>query len=65
MELCITRLNEPKPPEKMTARKYPACRLVLDAEMIPDLYNQLTQMIAVMEKEGLVKREGANIRKLN
>ena len=61
MTLCITRINAPTPPKPPTAKRYPVCRLVLDPEVVLELHNQLNNVVAGMEKLGLVKREGANV----
>jgi hypothetical protein len=55
IELCVTRLDEPNPPKSPTARKYPACRLVLTPQVAVDLFKQLNGFIEIMKKEGLIK----------
>jgi len=57
VELCVTRLNPPKPPEPPTARRYVAARLVITPEASVDLWNQLSGMVRVMEEKGMVRRE--------
>lgn len=57
LELCVTRLNEPKPPKAPTGKKYPVCRLVLTPDTTVELYNQLNQLIGLMAQQGLVKKE--------
>lgn len=54
VELCVTRLDPPSPPKQPTGRKYPTCRLVLSPEASVELFNQLQQMIGVMQQQGLV-----------
>ncbi len=56
IELCITRFDAPNPPNAPTARKYPACRLVLTPEVTIDLFNQLQNMVKVMQQQGLVTK---------
>jgi hypothetical protein len=56
IELCVTRLDEIKPPKAITGRKYTACRLVLTPQLTLEIVNQLQQFLGVMEKEGLLKR---------
>ena len=55
-ELCVTRLDPPTPSEpKMTARKYPACRIVLTPQATIELFNVINNMMAAMKKEGIIK----------
>jgi hypothetical protein len=55
IELCVTRMDEPKPPKPPTARKYPVCRLVMPPQATVELFNQLQTFINIMEQKGLVK----------
>lgn len=57
LELCVTRVEERKPPNARTGSRYPVCRLVMPPDAVVDLYNRLQRLIAVMEKRGVVKRE--------
>lgn len=59
MELCITRLDEPKPPAAPKAKRYPCCRLVLSPEAAVDVFNSLQQMLGAMAASGIVKQEQA------
>ncbi len=54
---AVNRWDEPKPPKPLTGRRCPVCRLVLTHETAVELYNRLHQMITMLEKKGLVKRE--------
>lgn len=54
-ELCVDRLDKPKPP-KQTARRYPACRLVLSPDAAVDLFNSLSNIINLMQQKGLVSQ---------
>jgi hypothetical protein len=56
IELQITRLDEPKPDKQPSARKHPACRLVMPTSVCLELYNQLHGMITHLEKQGVFKR---------
>jgi hypothetical protein len=56
VEFCVTRMDEPKPPNPPTARKYPVCRLVLTPEAVFQLFGQLQQIINAMQKQGLIKK---------
>jgi len=55
-EFCVTRLDEPKPPV-MHGKKYPTCRLVLPMSGGLELYDKLKGIIAMMEKQGMVKQQ--------
>jgi len=59
IELCVTRLDLPKPPKPPTGKKYPVCRLVLPPDAAVELFNLLQQFIGVMVQQGLVKKEDA------
>ena len=49
LELCVTRLEETKPPNPPTAKKYPVCRVVLTPEATVDLFNQLHNIIILLQ----------------
>jgi hypothetical protein len=59
IELCVTRMDVPtnpnNPPKKPTAKKYPACRLVLTPDALLDLSNNLQNIINALMKEGVIK----------
>lgn len=56
IEFCITRMDEPKPPNQPTARQYPSCRLVLTANAAVELFNRLQQIMSALEQTGAIKR---------
>ena len=56
MELCVTRMDDPTPPNPPTGKKYTACRLVLPPLAALDLANKLQQLVAMLEQQGIVKR---------
>lgn len=56
IEFQVTRLDLPKPPNPPTGRRYPCCRLILAAPAVVALYNQLQQIVAILEQQGAVKR---------
>ena len=56
LELCVTRMDDPKPPSPPTGKKYTACRLVLPPLAALDLVNKLQQLVAMLEQQGIVKR---------
>lgn len=62
IEFRVTRVNPPVPPNPPTAKRYPVCRLVMTPELAVELSNQLNGVIGMMEKQGLVKREGGKPR---
>ncbi|MBI3043903.1 MAG: hypothetical protein HYY78_13880 [Betaproteobacteria bacterium] len=56
MELCVTRMDDPHPPNPPTGKKYTACRLVLPPLAAIDLANKLQQLVVMLEQQGIVKR---------
>lgn len=58
--LCVQRLQEPKTAQPPMANKYPVCRLVLTPEAVVDLYNNLSQLMGILQKSGLINVEGRN-----
>ena len=59
IELCVTRMDAPNPPNPPTARRYPVCRLTLTPEAIISLSNQLNNIMSHLQKAGLIiKTEG-------
>jgi hypothetical protein len=57
LELCVSRLEDPKPPAPTTGKRYPACRLVLSASAAVDLMNKMQQITASLIKAGVLKSE--------
>ena len=58
--LCVQRLQEPKPAQPPMANKYPVCRLVLTPEAVVDLFNNLNQLMGVLQKSGLINIDTGN-----
>lgn len=58
IELSVTRLDVKKGTRPPSGNRYPACRLVMPASAVVDLYNQLLQIVNAMEKKGKVKKNG-------
>ncbi len=59
LELCVTRLDPPKPPDPPTARRYPVSRIVMTPETTVALFNQLQNIMNLLREAGLVtKQEG-------
>ena len=57
LELQVTRLDEPKPPQPPTGRRYPVARLVLTVPAAIDLHNKLGSFVEMMLAKGVVKKE--------
>ena len=55
IELCVTRLDKPEPPNPPTGNNYPACRLVLTPQAVIQLFQGLNGIMGAMEKEGIIK----------
>ena len=55
IELCVTRLDRPLPPNPPTGKKYPASRLVLTPQAVIQLFQGLNGIMGAMEKEGIIK----------
>ena len=56
LELCVTRMDDPTPPNPPTGKKYTACRLVLPPLAALDLVNKLQQLVALLDQQGIVQR---------
>jgi hypothetical protein len=57
LEFGVSRLEDHKPPEPATGKRYPACRLVLSAAAAVDLMNKMQQITASLIKAGVLKSE--------
>jgi hypothetical protein len=57
LEFCVTRLDDQRGPTSVSARRYPACRLVLSATAAVDLMNKMQQITAGLIKAGVVKAD--------
>jgi len=55
IELRVTRMDEPLPPNQPTATKYPACRLVLTPNALLELSSNLQNIINALIKQGVLK----------
>ena len=59
IQLCVTRMSEPKGAgEPLTGKRYTACRVVLSPAAALDLSNKLSRVIAAMLKQGTVRKNG-------
>jgi hypothetical protein len=64
MNLCTTRLEEPKqPPAQTTGKRYPVCRLVLSINGALELINQTQRVAAMLTQAGVLKHEPAQAAK--
>ena len=58
-----SRADEPKPGRKApTGQKVVTSRLVMPVNTFADLYNRLHAMVAGLEAQGLMKREGDDVK---
>jgi hypothetical protein len=56
IEFGVTRLDNMKPNEPMTGRRYPACRLILPPVAAIELINRLQQIAAALTQAGILKQ---------
>jgi hypothetical protein len=56
-EFCVSRLDDQKPGEPATGKRYPACRLVLSSAAAVDLMNKMQQITAGLIKAGVLKAD--------
>jgi len=56
IEFCVTRFDEPQPPKPPTGHTYTSARMVLSPNAVMQLYSNLSNLVAVLEKQGLVQR---------
>jgi hypothetical protein len=65
LTFSVTRLDPITPARPPTAKRYPVCRLVLPPDAVVELFNQLQQLIGLMEQQGLVTREDGRPKTIN
>jgi hypothetical protein len=54
IDLCVTRLDtiDPKhPPTKPSAKRYPACRLVMQVETLARLCDELQRLLTTVQQQ--------------
>jgi hypothetical protein len=56
LELMVTRLDEPHPPEPPTGTTYPVARLALTSNAARKLHQRLTGLLAVLEQQVTFQR---------
>lgn len=56
MEFCVTRIGKVELAKQPHPKRYPICRIVMTPEAVIDTFNQLQNLINVMENTGLAKR---------
>jgi hypothetical protein len=57
IEFGVTRMDEMKPDQSISGRRYPACRLVLPPAAAIDLINKMQQTAAALTQAGVVKQK--------
>lgn len=62
--LTVSRPDDPKPGRKgpPSGYKIPVARLVLSTPAFAHLFNQMSQIMHILEAQGVVKREGQVVR---
>jgi hypothetical protein len=55
IEFAVTRLDEVKPNEPLTGRRYPACRLALPPAAAIELINRMQQIGVALGQAGVVR----------
>ena len=56
-EFCVSRMDDNKPGEPASGRRYPSCRLVLSAAAAVDLMNKMQQITSGLIKAGVLKQD--------
>ena len=56
IEFGVTRLDNMKPNQPVTGRRYPACRLALPPVVAIELINRLQQFAAALAQAGILKQ---------
>jgi len=59
IEFGVTRMDEMKPDQSISGRRYPACRLVLPPAAAIDLINKMQQTAAALTQAGVVKQKSS------
>jgi len=59
LELCVTRMNEPKKGSELTGKRQTACRVVLPLSAALELSTQLGRMMTTLAKRGAERKEAA------
>lgn len=55
IEFSVTRVDEVKPNEPVTARRYPVCRVVVPRTAAIELINRLQQIASALAQAGVIK----------
>jgi hypothetical protein len=56
IEFAVTRMDDAKPNEPMTGRRYPAVRLVLPPGAAVELINRMQQIAAALTQAGVLRQ---------
>jgi len=59
LDFCVTRFAEPKQQDKLTGKRYPACRLVLTPGAAVELINHLQRLTAAFAQAGMIKTDAS------
>ena len=57
IELCVKRMDDPKPPKPPTGKKVTACRLVMPLLGLVDMVDKLNAIVGQLEKDGVIQRQ--------
>jgi hypothetical protein len=57
LTFCVIRMQDPQQGKQAQFKRYPVSRLVLTPDAVVELFNRLNQMMAALQKLGLVKIE--------
>jgi hypothetical protein len=55
LEFAVNRLDDARPPAQQTGRAVTACRLVLPANGMLDLYSRLSTLMNALQTQGVLK----------
>jgi len=53
LEFVVNRFDDPQPPKPPTGKKYTACRVVLPIGALPQVLNQLSNIMKVLVQQGV------------
>jgi len=57
LELCVTRMDMTRPPDPPHATRYPVCRVVMTPEATVALFNQLQNVMNLLQQAGFVTKK--------
>ena len=56
LTFCVTRYDDPNPPAPQTAKRYPACRLVLSPTAALQLIDKMQQVHLALAQAAIIKQ---------